>query len=396
MKVCVIGAGISGLAVALALAVKGAEVTVLEQAEEIREVGAGLQISPNGVRVLEALGLRGALEKNAVQGQAVSLRNYSDAREVVRLDLEQSRHGKDYFFVHRADLIELLANGAREAGVKIRLLQKVIEADCSKNPYVKTSCGNTIHADVVIGADGLHSVLRKTILGVTAPYFTHQTAWRAVVPNDLHLPPEARVYMGPKRHLVCYPLRSGELTNIVAVQERRDWVDEGWFHKDDPKNLIAAFADFGHEVHSLLERVTDVSYWGLFKHPVASSWHKGHTALLGDAAHPTLPFMAQGAVMGLEDAWVLADELGSGKPIGTALQDYQNRRKDRATKVIDTASGNAWKYHLSFGPTRWAAHLGLGVLGAIAPRRLLNQFDWIYGYDVTKADQAASSTQTGT
>jgi len=386
MKVCVIGAGISGLAVARALALKGVDVTVLEQSEEIKEVGAGLQISPNGVRVIEALGLRDELEKNAVQGQAVSLRNYSDSREVVRLNLNMSKHAGDYYFVHRADLINLLAEGARNAGVRIRLLQKVSDVVTGDRPEVHTTCGNVVQPDLVIGADGLHSVVRKKILGSMSPFFTHQTAWRAVIPNDLHFPAEARVYMGPKRHLVCYPLRNGDLLNIVAVQERSEWVDEGWNHKDDPKNLISAFADFGHEVHSVLERITDVSLWGLFRHPVAKHWYQGHVTMLGDAAHPTLPFMAQGANMGFEDAWALARELTRDQSIENALSNYQSTRRPRAEKVIDAASKNAWKYHLSSRPVRFAAHAGLKLAGAFAPKQLMNQFNWIYDYDETAKD----------
>ena len=384
MKICVIGGGIGGLAFARAAALKGADVTVLEQSEAIKEVGAGIQVSPNGVRVIEALGLIEPLAATSVRGTAVSLRNHTDAREVLHLDLTKLPEDQKYYFVHRADMIDVLANGAREAGVKIRLLQQVSDIDHKDRAIATTASGDSLHADLIVGADGVHSVVRHHILGKTAPFFTHQVAWRATIPNDLHFPAEARVYMGPKRHLVCYPLRGGELLNIVAVQERHEWAEESWSHKDEPKNLEAAFADFGHEVHSLLERVRDVSLWGLFRHPVAEHWHNGYAALLGDAAHPTLPFMAQGANMALEDAWVLADEIGKSDNLQNALSSYQSRRKSRAKRVIETASKNAWKYHLKAPPFRWAAHTGLGVLGAVAPSRMLKQFDWIYGHDVTK------------
>lgn len=384
MKICVIGGGIGGLAFARAAALKGADVTILEQADAIKEVGAGLQISPNGVRVIEALGLKDELSQTSVRGQAVSLRNYSNAREVVRLDLTTLPDEHGYYFVHRADLVDLLAKGARDAGVVIRLMQKVTEISNDGRPAVTTATGDQIHADLIVGADGVHSVARKKIIGNSAPFFTHQVAWRATIPNDLHFPAEVRVYMGPKRHIVCYPLRGGELLNIVAVQERPEWAEEGWHVKDDPKNLEAVFADFGNEVHAILERITDVSVWGLFRHSVADPWHDDDTVLLGDAAHPTLPFMAQGANMAFEDAWVLADEVTSSKTLPQALAAYQTKRHDRAIKVVDTASNNAWKYHLSAPPLRWVAHTGLRVLGKIAPSKLLKQFDWIYGHDVTK------------
>ena len=384
MKVCVIGGGIGGLAFATAAAQNGADVTVLEQAEAIKEVGAGLQISPNGLRVIEALGLKDALSAMSVRGEGVSLRNYADGREVTYLDLTTLPAEQAYLFVHRADLVDVLANGARAAGVKIRLLQNVVTISDSDGPHVITDTGNRLHADVIVGADGVHSVARRKILGQTAPFFTHQVAWRATIPNDLQFPPQVRLYMGPKRHLVCYPLRGGALLNIVAVQERHEWADEGWHHKDDPKNLEAAFAVFNNEVHAILERVQDVSLWGLFRHDVAKQWHNDYCALLGDAAHPTLPFMAQGATMALEDAWVLADTLKSHSNLPAALAAYQSRRIGRVRKVIDAASNNAWKYHLSFPPMRWLAHTGLRFATHVAPSKVLGQFDWIYGHDVTK------------
>lgn len=382
-NIAVIGAGIGGLTAALALRRRGAAVTVLEQADAITEVGAGLQISPNGANVLRALGLETRLRTQAVQARAVVLRDFRRKGEVLRLDLEQYAAGKPYYFVHRADLIGVLADAARDAGVLVRLLQNVDRVEPGPPPVIQMRNGARMTADLVIGADGLHSQTRAALNGVAAPRFTRQVAWRAVVPGTGDSAAVAQVHMGPKRHLVSYPLRGGALINIVAVQERRAWAEEGWHHADDPKNLRAAFADFGPDVQALLERVETVSLWGLFRHPVAASWHRGGAAILGDAAHPTLPFLAQGANLALEDAWVLVDCLGRHRDADIALRSYQQARRPRAQRVISAANGNAWKYHLSFPPLRAAAHLALRAGGALAPGQMVRQFDWLYDFDVT-------------
>lgn len=381
MKIVVIGAGIGGLAVARACALRGADVTVLEQAEAIKEVGAGLQISPNGFAVLRALGLGEAVAGASVRAEAVSLHDHRRG-QVVRLDLTRLA-SRDYFFTHRADLIDILADGARAAGVKIRLLQKVEAIMPGTTPRVDLANGASVTADLVIGADGLNSRLRPVLNGSAAPFFTRQVAWRAVVPNRAGRGPEARVHMGPHRHVVSYPLRGGEWLNIVAVQERAAWASESWSQKDDPVAVQAAFGDFCPEVREMLGDIETVNLWGLFRHPVAPVWHGDGTVLLGDAAHPTLPFLAQGASMALEDAWVLAEALSADLPRDQALQAYQSRRAGRARRVIAAANGNARKYHLSFPPLRWAAHTALRLGGTVAPLRMMRQFDWLYGYDVT-------------
>ncbi len=385
-KIAVIGAGIGGLAVAQALAQRGASVTVYEQAEAIREVGAGLQISPNGAAVLDALGLGDALRAGSVQGKAVSLRDYrSNGAEVLRLDLTRLEE-QEYFFTHRADLIEMLAQGARAVGVQIRLLQKVAsvtDAPAGGLARIDLANGDHVTADLVIDAGGLHGQGRAVLNPEADPFFTGQVAWRAVVPNVDGQGPEARLYMGPHRHFVCYPLRGGTMLNVVAVEERSLWAEEGWSHQDDPANLRAAFARFGPQVQDILARVETVHLWGLFRHPVAASWHGRALALLGDAAHPTLPFLAQGASMALEDAWVLGDALAGCDSITAGLAAYQARRRARVCRVIDAASGNAWKYHLSHGPLRFGAHMVLRLGGALAPEKMMRSLDWLYAHDVT-------------
>ncbi|MEL7258635.1 MAG: FAD-dependent monooxygenase [Pseudomonadota bacterium] len=381
LNVAIIGAGIGGLAAALVLRRHGAFVHVLEQAPEITEVGAGLQISPNGFVVLNALELGDQLRETSLQGTHIHLRDYS-GRSVTTLDLGLSGHS-DYYFVHRADLLNLLLEAAMQSGVEISTGFQVMDVTPGTTPTVTDHDGNTHSADLIIGADGLHSVARAALNGTVAPFFTQQVAWRAVVPETeaAHM---VDLYMGPRRHIVTYPLRQGRLRNIVAVEERTQWVAESWSQQDDPDAMREVFADFGPDVQALLKRVENVNLWGLFRHPVAPVWQSGNVALLGDAAHPTLPFLAQGANMALEDAWALGACLSTGSDVSSALASYQSMRKERTARIVMAASKNAWKYHLSFKPVRALAHAGLQLAGLVAPARMIGQFNWIYGHDVTQ------------
>ena len=367
--VTVVGGGVAGLTAAIALRQRGADVTILERASAITEVGAGLQLSPNATRVLDALGLMPALDAVSLPSQAVRLRDASGA-DVVRLDLARHRPRARFRLIHRARLIEILEHAARQAGVRIALGQAV-----------DTPPDGTL----AIGADGLHSCIRTALNGREVPFFTGQTAWRTVIADENAAnAPEAQVFMGPGRHLVSYPLAGG-LRNIVAVLETRDWQDEGWSRPDDPANLRAAFGRFGGPVPGWLAQVDQTHVWGLFRHEVASRWQDGRIAILGDAAHPTLPFMAQGACMAIEDAWTLAACLDHRPDQQAALLRYESLRKPRTTRIVAAANDNARNYHLT-GPKRLAAHAALRIGGKVAPRAILSRFDWIYDFDpVTEA-----------
>ncbi len=322
--------------------------------------------------MIDALGLGEALRAVAIRAEAVILRDFRRGAQVLRLDLDQPGGQGDYLFVHRARLIGVLEAGARGAGVTVRLKSRVL--------------GAALPGALTIGADGLHSGLRAALNGAADPLFTGQVAWRAVIP-DTGAAAEAQVFMGPRRHLVSYPLAGG-LRNIVAVEERAAWAEEGWHHRDDPETLRRAFARFGGPVPGWLAQVDEVHLWGLFRHPVAARWQDGTRVILGDAAHPTLPFLAQGANLALEDAWVLADCLDR-LPQAEALAAYEAARRPRTTRVIDAASANARNYHLSNPIVRGVAHAALRLGSRLAPDQAIRRFDWLYGHDVTAPTEAA-------
>lgn len=359
----VIGGGIGGLTAALALARRGARVIVHERAGAYREVGAGIQVSPNGVRVLEALGLRDAFRAASANSQGVELRDQGGAL-VLAMDFTRARPQASFRTVHRARLLQVLEDAARAGGVEIRL-DSPVEA--------------LPEAPLLIGADGLHSRVRVALNGPETPFFTGQTAWRAIIPAEADARPVSQVFMGPGRHLVSYPLGFGQ-RNIVAVIERDAWTAESWSQTDDPQNLRDAFAAFGGPVPGWLSQVTDTGLWGLFRHEVAARWQDGTRAILGDAAHPTLPFLAQGACMAIEDAWVLAACLDADPDQPRALARYQTLRRDRCARIVAAATANARNYHLS-GPKRLAGHTALRLANRLAPRAVFERFAWVYDHD---------------
>lgn len=362
--VAVIGGGIGGMAAATALAQAGLRVTLFERAPILAEVGAGIQISRNGQVVLEALGITPDFDA----GEATlsgGTRFYSawSGRSFARV--RPPRHGATWY-MHRADLLSLLGRAARAAGVDVRL--------------GKTVAPGSLDADLIVAADGMKSQWRDYITGApTQPAFKKAVAWRATVPGDFSQMRETTLTLGAGGHVVTYPLRGGRLLNVVAIEDRDNWREESWAAEGDIAEFHIRFARFeGPAEHAILAS-DKVHRWALHLRPVARQWSQGNVVLLGDAAHATLPFMAQGACLALEDALVLARALAEKPDLGAALQAYEDLRKPRAERVVNFSAGNGWRFHLP----RPLAVGAQAVLFAGAPV-LERQLRWIYDYDAAR------------
>ncbi len=375
----IIGGGIGGMATAIAIAQLGGRVTVFEQAPKLAEVGAGIQISANGLAVLTELGVDPEHAGPASRPQAIELRDYKAGRFVARIRQNQNPD-YPYLQLHRADLMAALVARAEKLGVTIQLNAKAEIVDAFvERPEIRVG-KTTQFFDAIIAADGVNSQTRQDWFEAGSAKFTGQVAWRATIPADN---PDAKttVYMGRRKHLVTYPLRGGKMINIVAVQERKLAAPQDWQTTDTPENLRAAFAEFGGEAQDILSQVKNVRVWGLYGHPPLQTWWRAHVALLGDAAHPMFPFMAQGACMALEDASVLARALDEAWSFKHGLARYEAIRKIRATSVQSIASSNGRIFHQSNPILRIIVQTALKGMSKVAPKSLEGRFDWIYKYN---------------
>jgi len=382
MRAVVAGAGIGGLAAALALARRGWQVEVIEAAQGLAEVGAGLQMSPNAMRVLDDLGVAARVEAEGFAPQAAELRHWRTGAVHGAVALgaaARARWGTAYVHVHRADLHAALLDGAQSAGVQVTVATRVT-GYAEGGARVETSDGGRA-TDLLVGADGIRSSVRAAMLGEAPPRFTGQVAWRAVVPADRLpdglVPPVAAVFCGPGRHAVTYRLRGGELVNLVAVEERTGWAEEDWRQPGDPDALAHAFAGWTPGVTGVIAAVRECHLWGLFDRDPLPRWVDGRVALLGDAAHPMLPFMAQGAAQAIEDAAALARHVAGGAT-PAALAAWQAERLPRTAAIQSASRANARLYHL-----HGAAALKLALL-RVAPGLMRARLDRIYGHDAVR------------
>jgi salicylate hydroxylase len=347
-KIIIIGGGIGGLAAALTLLRIGLDAEVYEQSSELKEVGAGVQIGANGTRVLHALGLKGTLERTQVipSGKEARLWNTGETWKMLDLGaIAVERYGSPHILMHRGDLHAALADAIRAiAANALKLGQRFVGlAQTSKGVEVSFEGGRTAAAALVIGADGIHSKVREILFGTDRAKFTGCVAWRGLIPvRDLphHLAKyTATSWLGPAGHVLHYPVRSGKLMNFISFIERTDWQVESWTVRGTTEELANDFRGWHPDLHAMIRSVEVPYKWALWVRDPMQSWSKGRVTLLGDACHPTLPFLGQGAVMALEDAYVIAQCVKKYPDDHvTAFARYENARTDRTAAVVRAAA----------------------------------------------------------
>jgi salicylate hydroxylase len=392
MKIIISGGGIGGLTAALCLEKFGHEIVVLEQAAEFSEVGAGLQVSPNGMKVLIALGLAAPLKGLAFAPERIELRFGESGQVIFDIPLKEkaeTRWGAPYYHLHRADLLGVLFAAAMDTQAitirnDARLLRYEQSNDCVQ---VTLQDGRELSGDMLIGADGLHSAVREQMLGPEEPVFTKCIAWRGVIPMErlskAPPPPTACAWVGRGKHAVTYRLRRGELANFVGVVEQPEFTEESWSATGAKEQIAEDFSGWHPVISEMIEQGEHFFRWGLFGREPLAKWSDGNVTLLGDACHPMLPFLAQGAVMAIEDAWVLAGCLDGAENISGALNRYETLRRPRTTKVQAGARANANTFHHRSPAARLATYGPMWLGSRIFPEAVHSRMDWIYGHDVT-------------
>jgi salicylate hydroxylase len=380
-KITIVGGGLAGLAAANALMAFGFEAEIFEQARTLGEIGAGISISSQAVKALQAIGLGEKLAAVGNASQGILTRNMQTGEALELRAPPAERYGAPHYFAHRADLLNVLASGVDPAHLHLDHRLTGI-AEGQSGITLSFANGATRQAEIVIGADGVHSVVRRALYGDDNPTYTGQMVWRALlkgsdVPPEVLEPTGSTQWWGPGCHLVSYYLRGREVVNVVTQEDTDKWVEEGWSIPGDPDEMRASFPNPEPRLKALLSIVTQCSKWGLFTRPLTADWGRGRIQLIGDAAHAMLPNAGQGAGQSFEDAYTLARWLAAvpNDPV-EALRNFRRIRIPRVHGVQLRSLANARMKHMRDRKVQNAR---------LAKGDMADGMAWIWGYDPVEA-----------
>jgi 2-polyprenyl-6-methoxyphenol hydroxylase-like FAD-dependent oxidoreductase len=388
--VLIAGGGIGGLTVALALIERGFRVSVFERSPELKEIGAGFAATPNGTRILYALGLRETIGEVAVRVARRELRLWNTGRLWTLAGHgadSEKRYGAPYLAFHRGDLHAILATEVRRRQPDaIHLDARCIGLNQDERSVSLLFDGRpAVEGDVLIGADGVHSEIRKSLFGPDRAQFIGEVAWRGLIPIE-NLPERMREnttcnWIGPGGSVTVYPVRGGTLVNFIGLIERDDWRVESWIEQGTTEECLRDFTGWHEDILTMIRAIDTPFKWALFLRDPQPRWSVGRATLLGDACHAMVPYLGQGANMALEDAYVLARCLDSADDIAAALSRYEEARRSRTTEVVIQSMNQSKRIHdpvladpvkaENYVETNWA------------PEKVKGRYDWIYDYDAT-------------
>ena len=393
LKIAVIGGGIGGLTAALSLSRAGFEVDVYEQAPELTQIGGGINMGPNAVRILGRLGLAAGLDREGVRPLFTHQRRWQDGRTLQRAPLNplcEELYGAPHITIHRADLLAIIASGF--PAKQIHLGHRLIGLE-NKSDFVEAwfENGMRIETHIVVGADGINSLVRAALFGKEAPVFAGCVAYRGLVPAerlaDLGLEIGSQSWVGPGAHFVHYFVSRGGLLNFVGWTEHDEWNREDWTDRATVARALAGFEGWHPQVRRIISAADTCFIWALFDRDPLPHWSIGRTTLLGDACHPMYPFMGQGAAQAIEDGAALAACLsaaGNGDP-AAALQHYERLRLSRVTRLQDMSRANKTRFHMRDGPAQQARDAEWGRAADRSPDALR----WLYDYDAGTVETVA-------